>query len=266
MSALVLVVEDNPINSELLNYLLLALGYRAVCAADGRRGLEVARSHRPDLILCDVQMPDVDGLEFARIAKADPQLRAIPLFAVSALAMVGDRERILAAGFDGYIAKPIEPEAFAATLAQVLARGAPPPAPAAAPGPPAPAATGGPTVLVLDDTPHNRTLKHELLEPHGWRVLSAETADEAWQLALAGRPDLIVSDVGLQVGSGFDFIRRVKADARLRDVPFVFLTSTHWDGDAEAEALALGAVAYLRRPMEPAQVLQALQRCLPAKP
>lgn len=262
MSALVLVVEDNPINSELLNYLLLALGYRAVCAADGRRGLDVARTHRPDLILCDVQMPDIDGLEFARIAKADPMLRPIPLFAVSALAMVGDRERILAAGFDGYIAKPIEPEAFAATLARVLAGATPPPAPATAPAPLAASAAGGPKVLVLDDTPHNRALKHELLEPHGYRVLSAETVEQAWQLALAERPDLIVSDVGLGADSGFDFIRRVKADPRLRDVPFVFLTSTHWDGEAEAEAMSLGAVAYLRRPMEPAQVLQALQRCL----
>lgn len=267
MSALVLVIEDNPINSELMNYLLVALGYRTVCASDGRRGLEAARTHRPDLILCDVQMPEIDGLEFARIAKGDAVLRTIPLYAVSALAMVGDRERILSAGFDGYIAKPIEAEAFATTVARVLQHVASPSPPAAA----APAATAwpagaGPTVLVLDDTAENRALKHGLLEPHGWHVLSAADPEEGWRLALQTRPDLIVCDVGLGAGSGFDFIRRVKADPRLRDVPFAFLTATHWDAQAEQEALALGAVAYLRRPMEAHDVLQALQRCLPARP
>ena len=77
------------------------------------------REH-PDLIICDVQLPDIDGFEVARRLKRDPELRPIPLVAVTALAMVGDRDRVLAAGFDGYLAKPIDPEMFARQIEDFL--------------------------------------------------------------------------------------------------------------------------------------------------
>lgn len=108
----VLIIEDNAANLELMTYLLDAFGH-AVCAArDGAEGLIAVRSNPPDVIICDVQIPKVDGFEVARRLKSDSNLRHIPLIAVTALAMVGDRDRILASGFDGYIAKPIEPEQF----------------------------------------------------------------------------------------------------------------------------------------------------------
>ena len=110
--ARILVVEDNPANLELITYLLEAFGHSAVPALDGENGLEAARREAPDLIICDMQMPRMDGYEMARCLKADPKLRAIPIVAVTAFAMVGDRDKVLAAGFDGYIAKPITPETF----------------------------------------------------------------------------------------------------------------------------------------------------------
>src|SRR5947209_5406297 len=95
-----------------MSYLLRAFGHTVLTAEDGQQGLAAARRERPDLIVCDVQLPDIDGFEVARWLKSDPDLRTVPLVAVTALAMVGDRDRVLAAGFDGYLAKPISSETF----------------------------------------------------------------------------------------------------------------------------------------------------------
>ena len=112
MGARILIIEDNPANLELMTYLLSTFGHTVLAAEDGSRGLEVARREHPDLIISDVQLPALDGYEVARWLKSDPDLRRTPLVAVTALAMVGDRDRVLAAGFDGYLAKPIDPETF----------------------------------------------------------------------------------------------------------------------------------------------------------
>ena len=112
MSRRILVIEDNPQNLELMTYLLRAFGYITLTATDGVEGIEVVRREKLDLIICDVHLPRVDGYEVAQQLKRDPMLRRIPLVAVTALAMVGDREKVLAAGFDGYIDKPITPEIF----------------------------------------------------------------------------------------------------------------------------------------------------------
>ena len=120
MSARILLIEDNATNLDLMNYLLHALGYDVECAIDGHSGLEAAQKGNYDLILTDMLMPDLDGYELARRVKADQRLKAIPLVAVTALAMAGDRDKILAAGFDGYISKPIDPQKFSAQIQPFL--------------------------------------------------------------------------------------------------------------------------------------------------
>src|ERR1700694_2995763 len=100
MSARVLVIEDNASSLELMIYLLGSFGHMAFRACDGEEGIQVARSERPGLILCDVQLPAMDGHEVCRRLKNDPVLRSIPLVALTAYAMVGDREKMLAEGFD----------------------------------------------------------------------------------------------------------------------------------------------------------------------
>ncbi|MDB5934110.1 MAG: sensory box protein/response regulator [Massilia sp.] len=121
--ARILIIEDNPTNMELMAYLLTAFGHTPLCAFDGEQGVAMARADDPDLILCDAHLPKLDGCGVVAVLKADPQLRPIPVLVVTALAMLGDRERLLAAGFDGYIAKPIEPEQFVAQLEPFLAPG-----------------------------------------------------------------------------------------------------------------------------------------------
>jgi two-component system, cell cycle response regulator len=263
MSARILIVEDNAINRELMDYLLRAFGFETMKAADGAVGLEIARRERPDLILCDVQMPVLDGPAFAREAGADPVLCDIPLVAVTAFAMVGDRERVLAYGFDGYISKPLEPLSFiqavnAALPAAMRATGASQPPPATTARVPA----GGATVLVLDDSQINLQFKRDLLQPHGYTVVTADTPTQALRLARAHLPALILSDVGMSEGSGFDFIRAVKADPLLCDIPFIFLSSTHWNEASRTLGLQLGAFRYLLRPLEPAVLLAEIEGCL----
>src|SRR5437868_1108483 len=103
----ILVIEDNPTNLELMTYLLNAFGHTTLSASDGEEGVEVALRTRPDLILCDLALPKLDGFGVARRLKADPDLKDVPLIAVTASAMVGDRDKVIAIGFDGYITKPI---------------------------------------------------------------------------------------------------------------------------------------------------------------
>jgi two-component system cell cycle response regulator len=111
--ARLLVVEDNRVNLDLMTYLLRAFGHDVAAVDNGHAALDALRRAPVDLVVCDVQMPGMDGLQLLREVRADPSTAALRFIAVTAAAMVGDRERLLAAGFDGYLAKPIDPQTFA---------------------------------------------------------------------------------------------------------------------------------------------------------
>jgi len=119
MSRTVLLIEDNEQNAYLVKVLLEPRGYTVVAAADGLRGLELARTMRPDLILLDIQLPTMDGYAVARSLREIAALRDTPIIAVTSYAMLGDREKALEAGCTGYIEKPIEPETFVTTVEQL---------------------------------------------------------------------------------------------------------------------------------------------------
>ena len=104
----ILIVEDEPKNLKLLRDLLQATGYETIEATDGEEGVELAKAMKPDLILMDIMMPKMDGLEATRIIKADDKTKHIPIVALTSYAMKGDKERTLEAGCDGYLAKPVD--------------------------------------------------------------------------------------------------------------------------------------------------------------
>lgn len=120
MSARILIIEDNLTNLELMQYLLGAYGYQVVTAVDGIDGVAAAFAENVDLIVCDVHLPRLDGIGVTRLLKADTRTRSVPVIAVTAQAMVGDRERLLGAGFDGYLCKPIEAESFVSQVEAFL--------------------------------------------------------------------------------------------------------------------------------------------------
>lgn len=120
MTKTVLIVEDNELNMKLFHDLLDAHGYQTIQTRDGMAALELARQHRPDLILMDIQLPEVSGLEVTKWLKEDEQLRDIPVVAVTAFAMKGDEERIREGGCEAYISKPISVVTFLDTIRQFI--------------------------------------------------------------------------------------------------------------------------------------------------
>jgi two-component system, cell cycle response regulator DivK len=122
--AKVLVVEDNAANMTLAVFLLQSAGHTVLSATDAEAGLTLARDEQPNLILMDIQLPGMDGLEATLLLKRDPATRAIPVIALTALAMKGDEERIRAAGCNGYIAKPLAYRDFLAMISAQLSTAA----------------------------------------------------------------------------------------------------------------------------------------------
>ena len=120
MAARILVIEDSPASLDLLTFLLKKTGHTAFEARDGEKGLEIARREKPDLVICDLQVPRMDGYEIARQIRGDPQICNMPLVAVTAFAMQGDCDKVMEAGFDGYITKPISPREFVDQLEPFL--------------------------------------------------------------------------------------------------------------------------------------------------
>jgi len=267
MKGRVLVVEDNAYNLELVTYLLEASDYCVVSAGDGASGLRLVRESAPDIVLCDLQLPVMDGYALARAMKAEPALRAIPLVAVTAFAMAGDRDKGMAAGFDGYLQKPIDPATFVGEMEAFLAPRVPGLTPPSHPEAPrtvaAPAGRCAGRLLVVDNLQANLDFASSLLEFHGYRVDALQDAHEALRRARMAPPDLILSDVAMPAGDGFEFLRAVRDDERLSDIPFVLLTSTMIDERDRRRGLALGATRYLTRPIEPEELLREIESCMP---
>jgi len=229
--ARILIIEDNPANIELMSFLLSAYGHAPLSAADGPRGVAAARSERPDLIACDVNLPGMDGFAVLAELKGDPALAGVPILAVTALAMTGDREKVLAAGFDGYISKPIEPESFVAELEAFLTTTpASAPAPAAA-TPPAPAQTqstaataatasidaaatpdaGARTLLLVDDDRFMLGVLNDMLVGQPYRVLSACSGEEALQVLSHEPVEVILCDQAMPGMRGTEVLAEAAA-------------------------------------------------------
>jgi two-component system cell cycle response regulator len=259
--ARILVIEDNPTNLELMSYLLKAFGHEVLTAMDGEEGIEAVRRSTVDLIICDVQLPKLDGFGVVAHLKSQPALRSIPILAVTALAMVGDRDKLLAAGFDGYLSKPIDPETFVPTVVAFLSntRAAPQ---VVEQTPSTRTQSKRATILVVDNSPVNLSLAQSTLEPIGYEVVITHSVKQGLQTARRIRPDLILSDVHMPDETGFNLIRAVKFDAQLRSIPFVFISSTVWRDSDRQNGLALGAMKFILRPIDPQDLINEIEECL----
>jgi two-component system cell cycle response regulator len=265
--ARILIIEDNPTNLELMMYLLSAFGYKALTAMDGLDGIEVAQRERPDLIVCDVQLPKADGFEVVRRLKGQTDFAKTPVIAVTALAMVGDRERLLHAGFNGYLAKPIEPENFVGQVeaflpSELRAKARQQGTWSVVPEEPRPAQHLG-RVLVVDDTRANRELLRSLLEPHGYTVAMASSVEEAEEEVRRARPDLIIADVHLRDGTSLDFIQNLR-DGEMPLLPVLIQSASALETDRK-EIRAMKGVKLLNRPLDAERLLVEIQEALSPK-
>ncbi|KFI06446.1 response regulator [Massilia sp. BSC265] len=267
--ARILIIEDNPANVELMAFLLTAHGHGAVSAPDGARGIAAARAAPPDLVACDVNLPGMNGFSVLAALKAEPALAGVPVLAVTALAMAGDREKVLAAGFDGYISKPIEPESFVAELEAFLpgAAGAATPA-SAVPAGPAPAAIppaadllpARPTVLLVDDDPFMLAVLADMLGDEPVRVLSAASGPEALALLERGPVEVILCDQAMPGMNGTEVLVQVAA----RHPRTVRLMLTGQQDLAEIESALRSGVAdaHYAKPVSGATLRERIREAL----
>jgi diguanylate cyclase (GGDEF)-like protein/PAS domain S-box-containing protein len=236
---------------ELMVYLLRAFGYQPLMAHDGEEGVETARRERPDLIICDVHLPKLDGYGVVSRLKQDPELQSIPTLAVTALAMVGDREKLLAAGFDGYIGKPIEPDTFVSQIESFL------------PGEMSPQAENDiATILIVDDHVLNREFLMTLLGYSGHRLLEASSGIDGLKIMETERPDLVISDILMPNMDGYEFVSRMKANPETAEVPIIFYTATYREREAMAVAEACGVRWVLPKPSDPDVILKTVHEAL----
>lgn len=256
MKPRVLLVEDNIPNRDLARYLLEASGYACEEAHDGETALQMAGMSGPDIVICDLQLPGIDGFDVLRGLRALPHLIGVPVVAVTAYAMVGDRERILAAGFDGYISKPIDPRSFADEIAGYLRPGK-----SAHSGRVAPQSSGK-RVLVVDDRLANRELLGTVLGYYGHTVATA--ADGAAALAEIRKtmPDLVITDLLMPNMDGEELCRTLRADPATAALPIIIHTASYRTRQGRQIADRVGVQWVLPKPSEPADVIFMVSQAL----
>jgi two-component system cell cycle response regulator len=240
VAARILIIEDNPTNMELMAYLLTAFGHTPLMAFDGESGVRMAREELPDLILCDVHLPKLDGYGVVGALKGDPQVRAIPVLAVTALAMVGDRERLIEAGFNGYIAKPIEPEQFVAQLEPFL-----------------PAPKEAQILLIVDDDAFMLDILTDFLGGEGYTILTAQAPDQGLALLAQHHVRVILCDQCMPLMNGTEFLERTR---RLRPDCYRIMLTAITDSEAIVKALARGDIdRHFTKPWDGAELCAGLR-------
>ena len=267
MSARILIIEDNQANIDLMTYLLQAFGHQPLLATDGEMGVAMAIREQPDLVLCDLHLPKLDGLGVVAKLRADPATRAIPILAASALPVTDGCAALRRAGFSGCLPKSLEPDvlvpALESFLPPQLRAGAVPqagsaPAPAAAP--PASTAPAAPRarVLLLDAAPENAGLVAAILAHTGYAASSAVNPAQAGALLDSHSFDLVVCDLGLFEAGRLAFL----ADA-LEMAPGLPVLLLRPDDEDELGSLGAGRRrGMLSHPLEPQQLVAAIDALL----
>lgn len=302
--AKILLVEDNEQNRDMLARRLRRKGHEVVIAADGERAVAMAGSEAPDVILMDMNLPILDGWAATRRIKDSVATRAIPVIALTAHAMSGDRQKAMSAGCDDYDTKPVELERLLQKIGLLIGRGAAAQAPAEvaaperaspaageassilptiprpptspAPEPPAaikpaaglapPADVGPPAgrILVVDDTPANRDMLSRRLSRHGYDVSVAEDGETALRV-LAERPfDLVLLDVMMPGINGLDVLKTLRLTRAPTDLPVIMATAKDASEDVVG-ALELGANDYVTKPLDFPVVLARVKTQLTLK-
>jgi two-component system cell cycle response regulator len=240
----VLVIEDNTLNMKLVLTLLNIGNYRTLEAPDAATGLQLAKDHKPDLILMDIGLPDMDGLEATRRLRGNPETADIPIVAVSGFAMPEDIKKAFDAGCNGYITKPIPTRTFIDTISEYI--------PKESSKKPRRPVGKKPRVLIVDDDPLNVKLLDTLLSTD-YQTEKAYDGAEAMAKIRENLPDLILLDIMMPEIDGYEVTRRLKNNADTRHIPIIMITAL---GEAEdkARGVEAGADEFLNKPVNPQEL------------
>jgi len=242
----ILVVEDNETSMKLFRDVLQAKGYSTLEATTGEDAVELARTLDPALVLMDVQLPGIDGTEALAQLRGDERTSAIPVVALTAQAMRGDRERFLDGGFDGYLSKPVD----VVELIRVVESTA--------------IASDRPAkILVVDDVPENVRLLEAVLVPRGYEVVTATDGLAALDLVETEEPDLILLDVMMPGLDGYAVCRHLRANDATAVLPVIMVTSSF--GQEKRKAIEAGADDFIPKPFNHDELLTRVRSLLRIK-
>ena len=235
----VLTIEDNELNMKLVTTLLKMGKYQPLEATDSQTGIQMAIENRPDLILMDIQLPDMDGLSATQVLKQNPQTKDIPIIALTGYAMPEDEEKAYTAGCDGYMSKPIDPKLFQATLAETFSKDVPEPKDNNK--------ELSPHILVVDDDPINVKFLKALLTGE-YNVTTAANGVQAIDIIQQKMPDLILLDIMMPELDGFSVTRKLKSDPETQNIPIILITALSSESD-KIKGIEAGADEFLNKPV-----------------
>lgn len=287
--ARLLLVEDELTNRELFRRRLERKGYAVVVAEDGLTAVALTKSEKPDLVLMDLGLPDIDGWEATRRIKADPATAAIPVLVLSAHATSDAKERAFAAGCQDFETKPVNWEGLFRKIEEWLAKGneaapravaaataaLPPPATRVVPLPtgkhpalPAPddggkAAGAVPPkrILVVEDNDANRVMLCRRLNKHGYATAEAADGRQALDLVAKQTFDLVLCDIMMPEVDGYEVLRELKADPDLKALPVIMISAVD-EMASVVRCIEMGAEDYLQKPYDPVLLHARINACL----
>lgn len=254
----VLVIEDNQLNLKLVKGLLTIGKFNTLTAHDAETGIELARKHKPDLILMDIQLPGLDGLSATRMIKSDKNLKHIPVIALTSYAMQGDDQKAKAAGCNGYVTKPIDTRNFIDILKSYLKNNSSQ----------RPAANDStrpkPTILIVDDEPKNVKLLAARLSRSPFRLEKAYSGREAIKKVQTILPDLILLDVMMPQMDGYEVTRHLKSDSEFSQIPIILVTSLDGKED-KIKGMLAGADEFLTKPVHTLELMARIKSMIRLK-
>jgi len=255
----ILVVEDNPLNMKLVKALLELGRFQIIEAETAQKGINLAKEIIPDLILMDIQLPDMDGLSAVRIIRQAESTNHIPIVALTAYAMQGDEEKALNAGCTGYITKPVKTKSFLNKINKYINQDVK-------------EHSDNQTqirdhrhkILIVDDDPLNVKLLEANLSCEDYIVFSAHDGSAALEEVETIQPDLILLDIMMPGIDGYEVTRRLKTSAKTRDIPIILITSLTGIDDKN-KGMQAGADEFLNKPVNTTELLARVKSLIRLK-
>ena len=255
----ILVIEDNTLNLKLVRSLLTLGGYEVLEAKDAEMGIEMASIHKPNLILMDIQLPGIDGLEATRVLKGKEETRHIPIVALTSYAMSGDELKAKEAGCSGYITKPINTRTFMEFVRVHLNH-----TPSPEVMPEKKPVSLKKRILIVDDDPLNVKLLASKLPEDQFEPITAFSGQEALHKTLKHSPDLILLDIMMPEMNGYEVSHWLKNNPVSQDIPIILVTALDGTED-KIKGFEAGADEYLNKPVNTIELLSRINSLLRLK-
>ncbi len=255
----VLVVEDNPLNMKLVKTLLELGRFQIIEAETAQKGINLAKEIIPDLILMDIQLPDMDGLSAVKVIRQAESTNHIPIVALTAYAMEGDKEKALNAGCTGYITKPLKTKSFLNKINKYLQQDVK-------------ENSYNQTqirdhrhkILIVDDDPLDVKLLDASLSSEDYKVFNAHDGSTALEKIETIQPDLILLDIIMPGIDGYEVTRRLKTSTKTRDIPIILITSLTGTDD-KSKGMQAGADEFLNKPVNTTELLARVKSLIRLK-